>query len=156
MRGVGNAINVTAKISENCTINKCLIGDETRICEYTNLYDCVVGDRCMIGTFVEIQSDVVIGDDTRIQSHSFICSQTTIGNNCFLSHMTCTINDRFSNGQVNYSSDSWGKLVIEDNVIVGSGCVLFPVIIGHDSIIAAHSTVLKDVPPNTKVIGIWK
>ena len=37
-----------------------------------NLYGCSIGDGSFIGPFVEIQKGVQIGDQTRIQSHSFI------------------------------------------------------------------------------------
>lgn len=129
------------------------IGEDTRICSFTNLYSCRIGEKCMVGTFVEIQNDVVIGDRTRIQSHSFICSGTMIGDNCFIGHGVMTINDSFSNGKVNYDSREWGKLIIEDSVIVGSGAVLFPVTIGHHAVIGAGAVVTKDVPPYTIVVG---
>ena len=42
--------------------------------ELVNLYECEIGDDCLIGPFVEIQKGVKIGARTRIQSHSFICT----------------------------------------------------------------------------------
>ena len=44
-----------------------------------NLYDCFLDDNVFVGPFVEVQSDVTIGKNTKIQSHSFICSLVTIG-----------------------------------------------------------------------------
>jgi serine O-acetyltransferase len=45
--------------------------------------------------------------------------------------------------------------IIEDRVLIGVGaCVLGPVTIGHDSIIAANSVVTIDVPPYSLVGGI--
>ena len=58
-----------------------VIGKNVSIFEPSNLYGCVLGDDCFVGPFVEIQKDVYIGKNTRIQSHSFICELVTIGNN---------------------------------------------------------------------------
>lgn len=141
---IGNFVTIQKKV---------LLGENTRICNYVNLYGCTIGSDCMIGSFTEIQSDVVIGNSTRVQSHSFICSHTQIGDNVFVGHAVLTINDTFSNGQVNYSSDMWKSLIIKDNVIVGSGAILFPVTIGEGAIIGAGAVVTKDVQPNTIVVG---
>jgi acetyltransferase-like isoleucine patch superfamily enzyme len=49
----------------------------------------------------------------------------------------------------------FGPIVIEDNVVIGQGAVLFPNIhIGKNSIVSARSVVITDVPPNTIVMGI--
>lgn len=45
--------------------------------------------------------------------------------------------------------------IVEDRVIIGAGaCVLGPITIGHDSIIAANAVVTHDVPPYSLVGGI--
>ena len=65
-------------------IRKVKFGKNVTIVEPVNLYECKIGDNCFIGPFVEIQKNVVIGKNTRIQSHSFICENVKIGNNCFI------------------------------------------------------------------------
>jgi serine O-acetyltransferase len=45
--------------------------------------------------------------------------------------------------------------IIEDRVIVGAGaCILGPITIGHDSIVAANAVVTRDIPPYSLVGGI--
>jgi len=45
--------------------------------------------------------------------------------------------------------------IIEDRVIIGAGaCVLGPITIGHDSVIAANAVVTRDIPPYSLVGGI--
>lgn len=131
-----------------CIGKNTTIGENTRISSHCNIYGAKIGSDCMIGSMCEIQRGSVIGNGTRIQSHSFICSSTRIGNNCFLAHGIMTINDTFGNRKVNYSSGDWEELVIKDNVIIGSGAILFPVIIGVNSIIGAGSVVTKSIPPD--------
>ena len=40
-----------------------------------------------------------IGNNTKIQSHSFICELVEIGNNCFIGHGVMFINDKFKDGK---------------------------------------------------------
>lgn len=49
----------------------------------------------------------------------------------------------------------FGPIVIEDNCIIGSRAILFPnVHIGRNSVVAAGSVVINDVPPNAVVMGV--
>ncbi len=64
--------------------NDVTFGDNVSVVEPVNLYGCTIGDDCFIGPFVEIQKDVIIGDRTRIQSHTFICELVSIGSDCFI------------------------------------------------------------------------
>src|SRR3990167_7350280 len=79
--------------SETAKITGCNIGEGTKIWNFANLYGCDIGKNCMIGSFVEIQKDVKIGNNTRIQSHSFICSLVTIEDDVFIGHGVMFIND---------------------------------------------------------------
>lgn len=49
------------------------------IIEPVNLYECSIGDNSFIGQFVEIQKNVNIGKNTRIQSHTFVSELVVIG-----------------------------------------------------------------------------
>lgn len=103
----------------------------------------------MIGAFVEIQSDVKIGNNTRISSHSFICSKVEIGSNVFIGHGVMFINDLYPPR----AEEHWQKTVIDDGVSIGSNATILPVHIGKNSVIGAGAVVTKDVPPNTTVVG---
>jgi acetyltransferase-like isoleucine patch superfamily enzyme len=49
----------------------------------------------------------------------------------------------------------FGTILIEDNCLIGQNAILFPNIrIGPNSIVAAGSVVIADVPPNTIVMGV--
>lgn len=134
-------------------IRNVVMGEGTVINNFVNMYECELGKKCMVGTFCEIQRDVKIGDNVRIQSHSFIPSGTEIGNNVFISHHFCGINDTFDNYKVNFEKEAWGKIIIEDDVIIGSSVTLFPVKVGKGSIIGAGALVREDVPPYSIVAG---
>ena len=63
------------------SIKNVKFGKNVKITEPVNLYGCEIGDNCFIGPFVEIQKNVVIKQNTRIQSHSIICEYVKIGKN---------------------------------------------------------------------------
>ena len=73
-------------------------GENVKVVEPCNLYECKIGANTFVGPFTEIQKDVVIGEHCKIQSHTFICELVTIGNHCFIGHGVMFINDLFSKG----------------------------------------------------------
>jgi acetyltransferase-like isoleucine patch superfamily enzyme len=49
----------------------------------------------------------------------------------------------------------FGPIIIEDNCIIGLRAIIFPnVRIGRNSVVAAGSVVINDVPPNSMVMGV--
>ena len=68
-------------------------GTNVKIMPFVNLYECEIGDNSFIGPFVEIQRGVKIGENVRIQSHSFLCTGVTIEDNVFIGHGVMFVND---------------------------------------------------------------
>ena len=141
-------------ISNNSVIVDSSLGKGTKVWHYTNLYGCKIGDNCNIGSYTEIQNDVVIGDNVTISSHSFICSLVSIEDNVFIGHGVTTINDIYPPSYKNSGSKNhWKGTVIKKGAVIGSNATLFPVTIGKNSVIGAGSVVLNDVPDNCVVAG---
>ena len=133
-------------------IKNVIFGDNIKIIEPVNLYDCNIGNDSFIGPFVEIQKNVRIGNNTKIQSHTFICELVNIGANCFIGHGVMFINDLFSEGRpAGGNKELWTATKICDNVSIGSNATILPVKITQGSVIGAGSVVTKDV----KIKGIY-
>jgi acetyltransferase-like isoleucine patch superfamily enzyme len=126
------------------------VGSNVTISPYTNLYGCELGDNVFVGPFVEIQSDVTLGKNSRVSSHSFICSGVAIGEDCFIAHGVMFTNDLFTEGR-----EDWVQrgTTIGNNVRIGSNATILPVNIGDNVVIGAGAVVTKDVPANTVVKG---
>ena len=122
------------KTGENCTI-----------IEPVNLYECELGNNVFIGPFVEITKGAIIGDNTRISSHSFICNLVTIGKDCFIGHGVMFTNDLFKDGKIINDASRFLKTKIADNVIIGSNATILPVIISSNIVVGAGSVVTKDL-----------
>lgn len=121
-------------------------GEQVKIVQPVNLYGCSIGNSCFIGPFVEIQKGAVIGNNTRIQSHAFICELVTIGNSCFIGHGVMFINDLFSEGKpAGGNKNLWMYTEIGNNVSIGSNATILPVKICDGAVIGAGSVVTKDI-----------
>ena len=127
-------------------------GKNVVISPFTNVYGCILGDNVFVGPFVEIQKNVVIGNNTRIQSHSFICDGVIIGNNVFIGHNVNTINDRFP--KVNNPTWILENIFIEDDVSIGTGSTIMAgVTISKGSVVGANSLVTKNIPKYELWVG---
>jgi len=121
-------------------------GVNVKIVEPANVYEITTGDNCFIGPFTEIQKGVVIGNNTKIQSHAFICELVTIGDGCFVSHGAMFINDLFSaGGPAGGDQSKWKTTRIGNNVSIGTNATILPVTICDNVVIGAGSVVTKNI-----------
>ncbi len=129
-------------------------GENVTIVQPVNLYGCTIGANTFIGPFVEIQKDVVVGDNCKIQSHSFVCELVTIGNNCFIGHGVMFINDTFVQGKPAAGNKNlWKKTTIGNNVSIGSNATILPVNICNNVVIGAGAVVTKDIETEGVYVG---
>lgn len=134
------------KIFESKIKNDVVFGEGVKIVTPVNLYGCYIGNECFIGPFVEIQKEVIIGDRTKVQSHSFICELVTIGSDCFIGHGVVFINDTFSQGgPARGDKSKWKKSLIGNYVSIGSNATILPVSICDHVVIGAGAVVVKDI-----------
>lgn len=121
-------------------------GDNVKIVEPVNIYGCKIGDSCFVGPFVEIQKDVVIGDRTKVQSHTFVCELVTIGSDCFIGHGVMFINDLFEKGgPAGGDKNLWKSTTIGNKVSIGSNATILPVNICDNVVIGAGAVVTKNI-----------
>ena len=120
-------------------------GENVVIYEPANLYDCTLGNNVFVGPFVEIQGNTRIGDNSKIQSHTFICEYVTVGHDCFIGHGVMFANDMFREGKPNADRESWGRITIGNNVSIGSGATILAVSICDGVVIGAGSVVTRSI-----------
>lgn len=121
-------------------------GEDVKLVQPVNIYGCEIGNNCFIGPFVEIQRKVTIGDNTKIQSHSFICELVDIGKDCFIGHGVMFINDLFSEGgPARGDVSKWKSTRIGNDVSIGSNATILPVKVADGVVIGAGSVVTKDI-----------
>jgi bifunctional UDP-N-acetylglucosamine pyrophosphorylase/glucosamine-1-phosphate N-acetyltransferase len=100
-------------------------------------------DHVKIGNFVEVKK-VVMGEGSKA-SHLTYLGDAAIGKNVNIGCGTITCN---------YDGVKKHRTIIEDDVFVGSDVqFVAPVTIGRNSLIAAGTTVTRDVPPDSLAIA---
>ena len=129
-------------------------GKGVKVVEPVNIYECEIDDEVFIGPFVEIQSDVKVGARTKIQSHSFVCSLVTIGEECFIGHGVMFINDVFSKGgPAGGDVSCWERTVVGNKVSIGSNATILPVAICDNVVIGAGAVVTKNITEPGVYVG---
>ena len=133
-------------------INNSKLGQGTEIPfgNLCNIYQAIIGEKCFVGPFCELQKGVKIGNNCRIHSHSFICEGVELQDNVFIGHNVCFTNDLYPG-----IGKTWvmKKTLVKKGASIGSGAVILPVTIGENALIGAGSVVTKDVPDNAIVKG---
>lgn len=100
--------------------------------ELVNLYECELKDGVFIAPFVEIGKGTIIGERTKVSSHTYICDGVTIGKDCFIGHGVMFINDKFTEKR-----EKWilRNTLVGNNVRIGSNATILPVVIGDNVVI---------------------
>ena len=155
-----HAWDIGGYVSELRILKDVIVGANTRICDFVNLYGCTIGDDCMIGPFVEIQRGVIIGSRCKIQSHSFLCTGVELGDDVFVGHGVIFSNDKHprasKDGKPIRDQADWTLLTtkVGAGASIGNNATILPGIeIGEGAMIGAGAVVSKSVPPGATVLG---
>lgn len=151
----------STRIGKHCTLRKgtiiygdVTIGDYFQTGHYVVIRARVqIGDYCTMLNHSTIEGIVRMGNGVRIMTNVYIPSRTWFGDNVFVGPGVTFLNDRYP-GRLEVMPIPRGA-TIEDDVMIGGGCVILPgITIGERSFIAAGAVVNKDVPPRSLVMGV--
>ena len=128
--------------------------------ELVNLYGCKIGDNTKIASFVEIQRNVRIGKNCKIEAFAFIPEGVIIEDGVFVGPHACFTNDKLpratnKDGSLK-TADDWEvtKTIVKKRASIGANAtIICGVTIGKNSIVGAGSVVTKNVPDNSIVVG---
>lgn len=102
-----------------------------------------IGEGAILCPFVSVTANAEIGKNFQANIYSYVAHDCVIGDNVtFAPSVKCN-----------------GNVIIEDNVYIGTGAIIFqgkpgkPLVIGKNSVIAAGSVVIKSVDAGMTVFG---
>jgi acetyltransferase-like isoleucine patch superfamily enzyme len=128
--------------------------------EQVNLYGCRIGDRSKIASFVEIQRGATLGRAVKVEAFAFIPTGVTIEDEVFVGPHVCFTNDLFpvaaGDDGMPLGTEDWEvvpTLVRRGASIGANATIVCGVTIGEGALVAAGSTVTRDVPAGTLVRG---
>ncbi len=121
------------------------IGAGTKVWHFANImHHVTVGEDCMIASYVQLDPHTRIGDRSRVQLQAAVTG--IFGKEVFIAPHASFVDAPYPPGrQV--------KPVVGDQVIIGTGAIIFPVNIGDRAVVSAGSVVTRDVAENTVVRG---
>ena len=138
------------------------LGKNVRIYHHdlVNLYGCEICDNTKIAAFVEIQKNVKIGKNCKVEAFAFIPSGVTIEDECFIGPHACFTNDKMpratnNDGRLRTEKD-WKmvRTLVKRRASIGANAtILCGITIGKNALVGAGSVVTKDVPANSVVAG---
>ena len=114
----------------------------------------MIGDNCIVGIGCKIGARTQIHDYTRVMDLTNVASDAYLGEHVFIGPGVMMGNDNAMGRGKTKGGLTFTGPYIEDWVTVGMNANLLPnTKIGTDSIVAAGSTVTREVPSGVLVMG---
>ena len=147
-------------IGNGCILTNVDLGMKNKVRPYSILSDVKAGSRNLFGPFCFIRDACIVGDDCILGSHveaarSFFASGVKISHHAFVGDAKVGERTIIGAGVIfcNYDGSKRQSSWVGSDVILGSGVLLVsPLSVGDDALVAAGSTLTKDVTNGTKII----
>ncbi len=140
-----------------------VIGKNTIIYPFTFIEKgVIIGSNCSLGPYIRLRGGSFIGNDTQVGNFLEI-NRTRIGRKVKVKHFGYLGDTQIAEGVnigagtvvANYDGKSKQKTKINKGAFIGSDTVLVaPVKVGEGAVTGAGSVVIKDIKPNTIVVGV--
>ena len=161
----GACVIGAANVIETGTIvDESVIGAGVHVKPYCVITRARAADGCVIGPFAHLRPEADLAEGVHVGNYVEV-KKSTIGRGSKVNHLSyigdATIGSGVNVGAgtitCNYDGFAKHRTVIEDGVFIGSDTQLVaPVTVGRDSVVAAGSTITKDVPPGSLALSRTK
>jgi UDP-2-acetamido-3-amino-2,3-dideoxy-glucuronate N-acetyltransferase len=112
-----------------------------------------LGTDVVVGAFCFVARGAVVGNGTRIQSHTSVWDGVELGEDVFVGPGAIFTNVRHPRAAFP-RAPHWDRTVVENGASVGAGAVLVaPVRVGECAMVGAGAVVTRDVPAHAVVVG---
>ena len=150
-------IHATSDVAANAQI-----GEGSSIWHYAQIReDCVLGENVIVGRGAYIGTGVHIGSNCKIQNYALVYEPALLEAGVFIGPGVILTNDEYPRAinpdGTQKSGSDWEAqgVTIREGASIGAGSIcVAPVEIGAWSLVAAGSTVTKNVPAFALVAGV--
>ncbi|MCP9455325.1 MAG: bifunctional UDP-N-acetylglucosamine diphosphorylase/glucosamine-1-phosphate N-acetyltransferase GlmU, partial [Nitrospira sp.] len=155
------------EIGEDCVVRShsrlvdCQVGNRVEILDHCVLKESLVEDDVVVGPFAHLRPGVLVRRKARIGNFVEM-KKTELGEESKANHLSYLGDAKIGKGvnigagtiTCNYDGVRKHQTLIGDHVFIGSDSQLVaPVSVGNGAVIAAGTTVTKDVPPEALAIA---
>lgn len=151
------------RIADSADVDeRAVIGQGTSVWHLAQVREhAVLGADCVVGRGAYIGPGVEIGANVKIQNYALVYEPARVADGAFIGPAAVFTNDHFPravnpDGSLKSGSD-WtpvGVTVLEGASIGARAVCVAPVTIGRWALVAAGSTVVRDVPDYALVAGV--
>jgi bifunctional UDP-N-acetylglucosamine pyrophosphorylase/glucosamine-1-phosphate N-acetyltransferase len=148
-------IGARCRIDAGCVLNDVTVADDSHVKAYSVATESILGPAAQVGPFSHLRPGSVLERDVHIGNFVEL-KKTHVGTGSKANHLAylgdaeigAAVNVGCGTITCNYDGVAKHRTVIEDGVFIGSDTQLVaPVRVGQGAIIAAGTTVTRDVPP---------
>ncbi|HEV2105563.1 MAG TPA: DapH/DapD/GlmU-related protein [Candidatus Eisenbacteria bacterium] len=112
-----------------------------------------IGRGTIVGRGVTVENFCSIGRYCKLESECYLCAYSTLEDRVFIAPGVVTSNDNFV-GRTQERFKHFKGVTVKRGGRIGAGSVTLPGVVVHeDGLVAAGSTVTRDVPARTVVVG---
>jgi UDP-2-acetamido-3-amino-2,3-dideoxy-glucuronate N-acetyltransferase len=124
------------------------VGDGTRIWHFAHVREgAKIGENCIIGKSVYIDTEVEIGNGVKIQNFVSVYKGVKIADDVFIGPSVTFTNDLYPRA-FSWAEDMVISTEVKKGASIGANStILCGVVIGEYAMVGAGSVVAKDVPP---------
>lgn len=149
------------EIAPHCVLRDVTVGAGTRIEAFSHLDQAQIGAHCRVGPYARLRPGATLAEDVHVGNFVEV-KASTLARGAKANHLAyvgdSTVGAHVNVGAgtitANYDGVNKHRTVIEDDVSIGSNCVLVaPVTIGRGATIGAGSTIAKDAPPGVLTVA---
>jgi bifunctional UDP-N-acetylglucosamine pyrophosphorylase/glucosamine-1-phosphate N-acetyltransferase len=154
-------IGAGARIGDGTLLVDTEVGAGVEIRPYTVASEAVIGPGAIVGPFAHLRPGTVLAADAHVGNFVEL-KKTKLGRGSKANHLTylgdsvigAKVNVGAGTITCNYNGYEKTQTIIEDGAFIGSDTQLVaPVKVGRGAVVAAGTTVTKDVPPGALAIA---
>jgi bifunctional UDP-N-acetylglucosamine pyrophosphorylase/glucosamine-1-phosphate N-acetyltransferase len=148
-------------VASHCLLRDCVIAEGARVHNFSHCEGALVGQACTVGPYGRLRPGSVLEDDAHVGNFvevkkSVLHKGVKANHLSYLGDAEIGAGTNVGAGTItcNYDGKNKHKTTIGERAFIGSNTALVaPVTVGDGALVAAGSTITKDVPAGELAIG---